>query len=139
MTTGLSTANLANKWLDMLAATAFTAPVGSYGQLHTADPGSAGTTSPCSGATTAGTRKSLTWSAAASGSKSMSGTPSWAAWDGGSVTISHLSFWDAVGSGNPATGGAFLFSGALSSAKAITNGDTFNLTSLSVSLAPLAA
>jgi hypothetical protein len=132
MTTGLSTANLANKWLDMIGSTAFTAPAASYGGLHTADPGAAGTTSPCTGSV-GGVRKSISWSAASAGSKAMTGTPSWAAWDGGSVTISHLSFWDAL------TSGTFLFSGALSSGKAITNGDTFNLTSLSVSLAPLAA
>jgi hypothetical protein len=139
MTVGLKDTNLANKWLDMLGGTAFTAPASCNGQLHTADPGVAGTTSPCNGASSAGTRKAITWAAAAAGAKAMSGTPSWTSWDGGSVTISHLSFWDAIGAGNPATGGNFLFSGVLSSGKAITNGDTFNLTSLSVSLAPLAA
>ncbi len=139
MTTGLAATTLANKWLDMLGGTAFTAPAGFYAQLHTADPGAAGTTSPCSGASSAGTRKSVSWSAASAGSKSMSNTPSWTTWDGGSVTVSHISTWDAAGSGNPASGGNYMLSGALSSGKAMTNGDTFNLTSLSVALTPIAA
>jgi hypothetical protein len=132
MTTGISTANLANKWLDMIGGTAFTAPAASYVQTHTADPGAAGTTSPTTGAN-AGVRKAVTWGLAAAGSKAMTGTPSWASWDGGSVTISHISAWDALSAGN------FLFSGALAAGQAITNGSTFNLTSLSVALTPLAA
>jgi len=132
MTTGIAATTLANKWLDMLGGTAFTAPAGSYVGLHTADPGAAGTTSPCTGSV-GGVRKAVTWGAASAGSKAMTGTPSWAAWDGGSVTISHISSWDAVTSGN------FLFSTALAAGQAITNGSTFNLTSLSVALTPIAA
>jgi len=140
LTVGLATTTLANKWLDMLGGTAFTAPTNTYSQLHTADPGAAGTTSPCSGASSAGTRKVLSWAAASAGSKAIQATlPSWTAWDGGSVTISHLSQWDAAGAGNPASGGNYMFSAALSSGKPITNGDTFNLTSMSVALTPLAA
>jgi hypothetical protein len=132
MTTGISTANLANKWLDMIGGTAFTAPAASYVGVHTADPGALGTTSPCTGAV-GGVRKAVVWGAAAAGSKAMTGTPSWASWDGGSVTISHVSAWDALSSGN------FLFSGALAAGQAITNGATFNLTSLSIALTPVAA
>jgi hypothetical protein len=133
VTTGLATTNLANKWLDMLGASAFTAPTAAWMALHTADPGAAGTTSPCTG-TTGGSRKQITWSAASAGSKAATTTlPSWTAWDGGSVTISHISVWDA------STSGTFLYSGALGTARAITNGDTFNITSHSVALTPLAA
>ena len=60
MALGLSTANLANKWLDMMGGTAFTAPATVYVKLHTADPGSAGATA--ASATT--TRVAVTWSAA---------------------------------------------------------------------------
>jgi hypothetical protein len=121
--------NLANKWLDMLAGTAFTAPATTAVKLHTADPGSAATTAP-SGNTT---RVALTWSAAASGSKAISNTPSWASWASGSETLSHISVWDSTTAGN------FLFSAALTTAKAITNGDTFTLSSLTFALTPLAA
>ena len=140
MTVGLAATTLANKWLDLLGGTAFTTPGGTWSQLHTADPGASGTTSPCSGASSAGTRKAISWAAAAGGSKAAQATfPSWTNWDGGSVTITHLSQWDAVGSGNPASGGNYFFSAALTSGKPITNGDTFNLTSLSVALTPIAA
>lgn len=130
MTVGLHTVNLANKWLDMLGATAFTAPTNTYVKLHTADPGSAATTSPSANTT----RVILVWSAASSGSKAITATlPSWATWAAGSETISHISVWDNLSAGN------FLFSAALAVSKSITNGDTLNLTALTISQAPLAA
>lgn len=129
MTVGLSTANLANKWLDLLRGTAFTAPTGLYVKLHTGDPGA----SAASFASANTTRNAATFSAAASGSISLSNTPSWASWASGSETISHISVWDA------ATAGNFLFSVALTTSKAVANGDTLNLTSLVFSLSPLAA
>ena len=75
----------------------------------------------------------MSWSAASSGSKAMSGTLSWASWAAGSETISHISFWDASSAGN------FLGSAALTASKSVSNGDTLNLTSLSIALTPLAA
>lgn len=130
MTVGLSATNLANKWLDMLAGTAFTAPTVFAVKLHTADPGSAGTTAAAAGDTT---RKSVTWSAASSGSKSMSSmSGSWT--NGGtSETLSHLSFWDSTSAGN------FLASCALTSSQAWASTNTFSLTSLSISFTPIAA
>lgn len=131
MTVGLSTANLANKWLDMLGATAFTAPAATWVELHTADPGAAGTTSVSS--TTA--RKQLTWSAASAGSKAITATlPSWTAWAGtNGEVVTHVAVFDA------STAGTFLFSVALTASKTVNTGDTLNLTSLTVSLTPLAA
>ncbi len=130
MTVGLSTANLANKWLDMLGATAFTAPTNTYVKLHTADPGSAGTTA----ASANTTRVILAWSAASSGSKAITATlPSWASWASGTETISHISIWDNLTAGN------FLFSAALTVSKTVTNGDTLNLLTLTFALTPLAA
>lgn len=129
MTTGLNTANLANKWLDMLGGTAFTAPTGAYVQLHTGDPLAAGTTA----ASSETTRDQITWSAASGGSKAMSGTLEWASWSAGTETISHISIWDAASSGN------FLWSGALTASKTVNDGDTLQITSLTVSLTPLAA
>ena len=128
MTVGLSPTLLANKWLDMLAGTAFTAPAGAFAELHLGDPGVNGTTNP----STETTRKSITYSAASAGSKSMSNTPTWA-WVQGTETISHLAIWDAVSSGN------FLFSVTLTAAKSVANGDTLNLTALTISFTPIAA
>lgn len=132
MTTGFSAANLANKWLDMLGGTAFTAPAASALRLHTADPGSAGTTA----GSAETTRKAITWAAASAGSKAATTTlPSWTAWSAGTETISHFSIWDNVTAG----AGNFLMSGAWTASRTINNGDTLNVTSLSVSLTPIAA
>lgn len=130
MTVGASAANLANKWLNIVSGTTFTAPSNTYVQLHTADPGASGTTA-VSGTTT---RVVLSWSAASAGSKAITATlPSWASWAGGSETITHISVWDALTSGN------FLYSVALTASKPVTNGDTLNLTSHSISITPIAA
>src|SRR5512135_517752 len=98
----------------------------------TAEPGAEGTTSACTG-TVGASRKQSTMSAASGGSKAQSAGGSWTAWDGGSVTITNISVWTAL------TSGTFQFSGLLTASKAITNGDTFNLTSLSIALTPIAA
>ena len=129
MTTGLHTSNLANRWLDMLGGTAFTAPTNTYVKLHTGDPGSAAT----SNTSAETTRKQITWSMAASGSKSMSGTLSWSSWAAGTETISHISIWDNSTAGN------VLWTGQLSSNKTVNNGDTLNITSLTAALTPLMA
>lgn len=130
MTTGLAATTLANKWLDMLAGTAFTAPTVFAVKLHTADPGAAGTTGAAVGDTT---RKSVTWNAASAGAKSMASmSGSWT--NGGtSETLSHISCWDSTTAGN------FLCSAALTSTQAWASGNTFSLTSLSISLTPIAA
>jgi hypothetical protein len=130
MTVGLHTVNLANKWLDMLGGTAFTAPAVTAMKLHTADPGAAATTA----ASAETTRKALTWSAAASGSKSITTTlPQWAGWTAGSETISHVSVWDSTTAGN------VLLTAALAASKPMTNGDTLNITAFTVSFTPLMA
>lgn len=130
MATGLHAVNLADKWLNMLSATAFTAPTNTYVKLHTADPGAAATTAP-SGTTT---RVVLAWAASSGGSKAITATlPQWAAWAGGSETISHCSVWDNLTAGN------VLYTFALTTPKAITNGDTLNLTSHSIALTPVMA
>jgi hypothetical protein len=130
MTVGLSGANLANKWLDMLAGTAFTAPTVFAVKLHTADPGASGATAAAAGDTT---RKSVTWSAASAGSKAMSSMSGGWTNGGTSETLSHISMWDSTTAGN------FLASAALTSSQAWASGNTFSLTSLSISLSPIAA
>lgn len=129
MTVGLSTVNVANKWLNVFGNTTFTGIATVYAQLHTADPGASGTTA----ASAETTRKAITWNAAANGSKSMSGTLSWTSWSAGPETITHVSLWDASTSGN------FLWSGALATSKAVANNDTLNITALTLGVTPLAA
>lgn len=130
MTVGLHAANLANKWLDMLGGTAFTAPSTTAAKLHTGDPGSAGTAN----ASSVTTRPAITWAAASAGSKAMNNTPSWASWAGtNGEVVSHISVWDSTTAGN------FLFSAALSASKTVNTGDTLNLTSLTFAFTPIAA
>jgi hypothetical protein len=131
MAVGLSSTDFAHKVLNhMLRAVASTAPAGNFVKLHTADPGAAATNGPSS----VTTRPSVTFNAAAAGACTASNTPTWATWAGTSPeTVSHISVWDA------ATVGTFLYSVALTSSKVVQTGDTLTLTSLSVSLAPLAA
>jgi len=130
MTAGLSAVNTANKWLDMLAGTAFSAPTNTYARAHTGDPGSAGT----SNASAETTRKLFTWSAASAGSKAITSTlPSWTVWSAGTETITHISVWDALTNGN------FMYSYALTASKTVSNGDTLNLTSHSIAFTPIAA
>jgi len=130
MTVGLAATTLANSWLNMLSATAFTAPVAAYIKLHTADPGVAGATAAAVGSAT---RVVITYAAAAAGSKAMNGTlPVWT--NGGTTeTISHISSWDAVTAGN------FLFSAALTASQAWVSGNTFTLNTLTISFSPIAA
>jgi len=124
MTTGV-TAAVANGWLDGTFATATC-----FVKLHTADPGSAGTTGAAAGDTN---RKQATMAAASGGSKamtSMSGT-----WTNGgtSETLSHISLWTA------STAGTFQGSGALSASQAWVSTNTFTLTTLTIAITPIAA
>ena len=126
MTVGLSTTNLANSMLNTLRNVSG-AKASVNVKLHTGDPGAAGTAN-SSGETT---RKAVTFSAAANGALALSAPVAWV-WAGSNETITHVSVWDNISAGN------FLFSAALSSSKAVTNGDTLTLTALGISLDPLA-
>ena len=103
--------------------TAWTAPSSVYLKLHTGDPGETG----ASNAATEATRKVVTFSVAASGSIASSATVEWTNVST-TETYSHWSLWDASTAGNN------LWSGALSSSAAVTAGDTFQITSLTLSL-----
>lgn len=129
MTTGVSTANFANKALDHVrGGTAWTQPSGLYAKCHTGDPGASGT----SNASAVTTRSQATFAAAASGAIALTGTnPSFSMTT--TETITHISVWDASTSGN------FLWSAALSASKPVTSGDTLTLTSLGLSIGALAA
>lgn len=111
-----------NKLLDTLGNTSF-AVTTAYVKLHTGDPGEDGT---ANGATET-SRKSVSWNAAASGSKSSSATLTWTN-VAATETYSHWSMWDNT------TGGNCLWTGALSSTASVTAGDTFEITSLTLTL-----
>lgn len=111
-----------NKLLETLSNTSF-AVANTYVKLHTGDPGEAGT----SNAAAETTRKVATWAAASSGSMATSATLEWTNVST-TETYSHWSLWDNATSGN------CLWTGSLSSSAAVTAGDTFQITSLTLSL-----
>lgn len=117
MSLGLSVVNFANKALNHLTGNGtWTAPSGLYIKLHKGDPGSAGT----SNASAVTTRVVATFGAAASGGVVLNGTaPHWSMT--ATETITHISVWDAVSSGN------FLFSAKLNVQKSVVNGDGITL------------
>jgi len=127
MTVGLATTTLANNWLNMLRATAFTAPAATYIKLHTGDPGAAATAN----ASAVTTRQSATFSAASAGAIALSNSPSFTMTT--TETISHISVWDASTAGN------LLWTAALTTSKSVVNTDVLTFTTLGVSLSPLAA
>jgi hypothetical protein len=102
---------------------AWTMPSNVYVKLHLGDPGEAAT----SNAAVEATRKVAAWSAAASGAIATSATLEWTNVST-TETYTHWSLWDALTAGNA------LWSGALSSSAAVTAGDTFQITSLTLSL-----
>lgn len=120
MAVGLS-ATIANDFLEWIfnASATSAAPTNIWIQLHTADPGAAGTTAVAGNAT----RKDLT---AAMGTASGGAITNTAAitWTTGEVDTSedytHWSLWDA------STSGTFLCSGTMT-ANAVTVGDEFTI------------
>lgn len=128
MSTYSFSGTVANAALGIFNGTAPTTYSTCYVQLHTADPGTAGTTSVSAGSST---RQSVTFGAASAGSVSISGTPQWTN-SGTSETVTAISLWSA------ATGGTFLASGQLSASQAWASGNVLQLSSLSISI-PTAA
>ncbi|MFJ5644045.1 hypothetical protein [Streptomyces sp. NPDC093223] len=126
MAEGLST-TLVSNWLNTLrAAGAAFGPVSTYVQMHTANPGAAGTTAISAGSTT---RIAATL-AASSGGSALALSADVGPWTNGgtSETLTDLSVWTA------STGGTFLFSVALALTKPWGSADTFTLKTLGVSL-----
>lgn len=113
-----------NKILEHLTGTtSWTMPSTVYIKLHTGDPGEAAT----SNAATETTRKAASWASASSGSIATSATLEWTNVST-TETYTHWSAWDASTAGNA------LWTGALSSSAAVTAGDTFQITALTLSL-----
>lgn len=111
-----------NALLDTLGNTSF-AVATAYVKLHTGDPGEDCTAN----AATEATRKAVSWSAASGGSKASSATLTWTN-VAATETYTHFSLWDASSAGNA------LWYGALSASAAVTAGDTFEITSLTLTL-----
>lgn len=112
------------KILDHLTGTtSWTAPTNAHLQLHTGDPGETG----ASNVASENTRKVTAWSAASSGSISISAEVEWTNVSA-TETYTHWSLWDA------SSGGNCLFYGALSASAVMTAGDSFKFTSLTLSL-----
>lgn len=120
MAVGLS-ATIANDFLEWLfnASATAAAPANIWIQLHTADPGAAGTTAVAGNAT----RKDLTAAMGTAASGAITNTSA-ITWTSGEVDTSedytHWSLWDA------STAGTFLCSG-LMTANAVTIGDEFTI------------
>lgn len=116
---GLSTTN---------ADLALTAAVGTnaiFAQLHTGDPGAAGT----SNVSSVTTRESVTWGSASAGSVAASNSPAWTSWAGtNGENVNDLSFWSASSSGT------FGLSMALASGVTMDTGDSITLTSITISI-----
>lgn len=133
MTVGFSTVNTVNAWLNVLRGTSaatFTGVTTLFIQLHTGDPGASGTANVSS--TT--TRQALNYAAAGSGSQAITGTTQWTSWAGtNGEVVTHISIWGA------STAGTFYYSVALTASKTVNTGDTLTQSTLSVSIAPLAA
>lgn len=94
-----------------------------YVKLHLGDPGEAGTAN----AAAETTRKAITFSAASSGSMASAAMIEWTNVAATEV-YTHWSLWDN------ATAGNCLWSGALNASASMTAGDTFQLTSLTLTL-----
>jgi hypothetical protein len=131
MAEGLSS-TLVSNWLNTLrpAGAAFGPIAAAYVQLHTANPGAAGTTAVSAGSTT---RIAATHDASSGGSAlALSGDVGPWTNGGTSEELTAVSLWTA------ATGGTFMFSVTLSPSKDWSSGDFFTLKTLGVSLSPQA-
>lgn len=107
----------------VLNGTAFTALSTVYVKLHLGAPGESGTAN----AATETTRKAATFGAAASGVSTSDADISWTSYPA-AETVTHVSVWDAVSSGN------CLLTGALTASKTMGVGDTLTIPTGSMTL-----
>jgi hypothetical protein len=120
---------LANGWLNTIKSTgtSFNIAGNIYTELHTGSPGSAGTANISS--TT--TRPTMQFTTATTGVLLSTSSPSWASWAGtNGEVVTNISFWDTSLGPN----GNFLWSASLSSSKTINTGDTFTLTTATLTI-----
>lgn len=111
-----------NALLDAVGGTSFSVST-PYLQLHTGDGGEDGT------ANVAGesTRKAVSFNSASGGSMSASSAVSWTNVST-SETLTHWTLWDAVTAGN------CIWTGAFNTSSTVAAGDTFTITSLTLTL-----
>lgn len=117
---------------DALSATVANAALGTitspdmaWIQLHTGDPGTAGT----SNVSSTTTREAVTWGSASAGSIAASNSPAWPAWAGtNGEVVTDISFWSA------STSGTFGGSVQLNSSVTMNTSDTLTLTSVTVTI-----
>lgn len=122
-----ASATHANAIINVLRGTTYTGLAGLFLQLHTGDPGAAGTAN----VSAVTTRNALTLAAPSGGSSALS---SLAAYNmTATETISHFSLWTA------SSAGTFIGSGQLAASKAVNNGDTITFNSFTASITPIAA
>lgn len=108
--------------LNSLRGTSFSAAA-SYLQLHLGDSGENGTSSPAANTS----RQAVTFGAAASGAMASTNTPTWVNVSTTEV-YTHWSLWDS------ATAGNCLWTGAFTTSASVVAGDTFQITSLTLTL-----
>lgn len=115
---GIPTAEATSLLAAVFNGSTYTGDSALYVQLHTADPGTAGTSSVASNST----RKQITFASAASGQVASNNAPQWTSVST-SETYAYISIWSAL------TGGSCRWSGPLNSSQSVTAGDTYTLTS----------
>jgi hypothetical protein len=115
---------LENELLDTLdgSGSAYSASA-TYLKLHLGDPGETGTGNPAANTS----RKVVAFGVASGGSKASTATVEWLNVSTTEI-YSHWSLWDNSTAGN------CLWTGALSTSAAVTAGDTFEITSLTLTL-----
>jgi hypothetical protein len=114
---------LEDKLLDTLSGTSYSASA-TYLKLHVGNPGEDGTGNPAAETT----RKAVSFDPASGGSKSsVTGSVEWTLVST-TETYSHWSMWDDE------TSGECLWFGGLSASASVTAGDTFEITSLTLTL-----
>lgn len=126
MTAGIS-ATQAASLLNVLRNTASPAIATPFVQLHTGDPGSAGTANVAN----ASTRNAITWNAPSGGSMTLNTLSAFTGTT--SETISHVSVWSA------SSAGTFYESWALTSSVPIILGSSLTFSAFTRSYTPIAA
>ena len=115
---------LENEWLDSLdgSGSAYSASA-TFLKLHLGNPTETGTGSPASNTS----RQAVAFNAASGGSKVSSATVVW-------TNVSATDTYSHWSMGDNSTAGNCLWYGALSSNAAVTAGDTFEITALTLTL-----
>jgi len=126
MTVGKASGNITSL-LNIYRGTSYTGVATPFVQLHTADPGAAGTTA----VSAVTTRNAITWNAPSSNQITLNTLGTWTMTT--SETISHVSLWTA------STAGTFLESFALTAGVPVVNGSILTINTFTLGYTPVAA